>query len=97
MPRRPSKSLLLRRKQEKVAKPKTPSPPPSENDSVDDAVTSSEVVESSGAVEVIHWIPASSGSVIQIPSGQGSEHYSIQVNEDGQVVELPVFQSDMVC
>lgn len=65
-----------------------------EEDSLNDI--SSEDVETDGTVEVIHWIPASAGSVIQIPGGKGSQHFSIQLHQNGQVVEVPVFHSDMV-
>ncbi|XP_046649832.1 uncharacterized protein LOC124341002 isoform X2 [Daphnia pulicaria] len=63
-------------------------------DSETDGVSTSKTTEREGAVEVIHWIPASAGSVIQIPSGQVSEHFSIELHKDGQVVEVPVFHSD---
>lgn len=59
--------------------------------------SSLEIAEPEGAVEVIHWIPATAGSVIQIPGGQGSQQFSIQLHEDGRVVDLPVFHSDTVC
>ncbi len=65
-------------------------------DSETDGVSTSKTTEREGAVEVIHWIPASAGSVIQIPSGQVSEHFSIELHKDGQVVEVPVFHSDTV-
>lgn len=65
-------------------------------DSQTDGVSTSKTTEREGAVEVIHWIPASAGSVIQIPSGQVSEHFSIELHKDGKVVEVPVFHSDTV-
>lgn len=58
--------------------------------------TSSESVEREASVEVIRWIPASAGNVIQIPGGQGSQQFSIQLHHDGQVVDVPVYESETV-
>lgn len=59
-----------------------------------DASSPLEIGENERAVEVIHWIPASTGSVIQVPNG--SDHYNFELDQDGQVVEVPVFQSETV-
>lgn len=91
MPRR-SKSVSLKKTQEKEKQCESTSPQPSQNNPENDIP--SEAAETEGAVEVIHWIPASTGSVIQIPSG--SDHYNIQLHHDDRVVGVPAFQSDTV-
>lgn len=45
-----------------------------------------------GAVEV-HWIPAEAGSVIHIPGTFGTTQY-IQLQRDGQILELSPFEQD---
>lgn len=60
-------------------------------------VTISKLADYEGAVEVIHWVPASTGSVIQIPGGQASEHFNIQIHENGETLEVPIFHTDTVC
>lgn len=96
MPRQSKSSSVRKNSNENRNKPTDLSLPSAileEDSSVD---VSSEGTEPDGNVEVIHWIPASAGSVIQIPGGKGSQHFSIQLHENGQVVELPVFHSDTV-
>ncbi len=89
------RKMQEKKKEKKIVETRVESNSLSE-DSQTDGVSTSKTTEREGAVEVIHWIPASAGSVIQIPSGQVSEHFSIELHKDGQVVEVPVFHSDTV-
>lgn len=82
------------KKKEKKTAEATDSQSLSEDSEVKDAITASKIVDCEGAVEVIHWIPASGGSVIQIPGGQESEHFSIHIHENGDILEVPVFDTD---
>ena len=66
-------------------------------DSQTDCDSTSKNTERERAVEVIHWIPASAGSVIQIPVGQVSEHFSIELHKEShQAGEVSIFHSDTV-
>lgn len=64
-----------------------------QNSSSENTSTSEAAEQLEGAVEVIHWIPATAGSVIQIPGG--SQQISM-IHEDGHAMDLQVFQSDTV-
>ncbi|KAI9560585.1 hypothetical protein GHT06_011533 [Daphnia sinensis] len=81
-----ARKIQNKKKEKKIAEAKD-SQSLSEESEVKDAITTSKAADCEGAVEVIHWIPASTGSVIQIPGEQESEDYSINVHEDGDILE----------
>lgn len=48
-------------------------------------------ISDEAAVEVIHWIPASAGAVIQVPNSKTTHSFTVQLNEEGQAVEVAIY------
>ncbi|XP_057372115.1 uncharacterized protein LOC130693031 [Daphnia carinata] len=88
-----TRKMQNKKKEKKTAEAKD-SQSLSDDNEVKDAIATSHIADCERAVEVIHWMPASAGSVIQIPAGQESEHCNSHVHEDGNLLEVPVFDTD---